>query len=224
MSRAGAIWVKLCGTTNLADAQLCVDAGANAIGFIFTPSARQIGVAAAAEIVSALGGEVEAIGVFVNQSPAQVAKIAGEVGLSGVQLHGDERASEMGEFRRQLGQRKIIKGLSFNRLTGTGDPALEEYLNARESIDAILLDSGSAEQRGGTGIPFDWERAAPIAAKIREQMPLIVAGGLNAEDVAQSIDIFQPWGVDVASGVESAPGKKDEAKVRAFLAAVRKHG
>jgi phosphoribosylanthranilate isomerase len=223
-SRRAVTWVKICGTTSLADAQMSVAAGADALGFIFAPSPRHIDTDVAAEIVKAVSGEVETIGVFVNELPSRIAEIARQVGLSGVQLHGDEAAEQLAEFRRELGQPKIIKALSGINLQQNSYLVLEKYLGAaRSSLDAMLLDSGSAERRGGTGVPFDWESAQPTASRIREQMPLIIAGGLNAGNVAQALDLFQPWGVDVVSGVESAPGKKDEGKLRDFMAAVRQH-
>jgi phosphoribosylanthranilate isomerase len=222
-SRRAMTWVKICGTTSLADAQMSVAAGADALGFIFAASPRHIDAEAAAEIVKAVSGEVETIGVFVNEPPSRVAEIASRVGLSGVQLQGDEPAEKLTDFRRELGQLKIIKALSGNNLRQDDDLVLEKYLGARNSLDAMLLDSGSAEQRGGTGVPFDWESVQPTASRIREQMPLIIAGGLNAGNVAQALDLFQPWGVDVVSGVESAPGRKDEGKLRDFMAAVRQH-
>ena len=166
---------------------------------------------------------METIGVFVNESPARVAEVVHQVGLSGVQLHGNESAEQMPEFRRAIGQLKIIKSLSANDLRQDDDLILEKYFRAQEQVDAILLDSGSAQQRGGTGVPFDWESALPIASRIREKMPLIIAGGLNAENVGEAVELFRPWGVDVVSGVETAPGKKDEGKLRAFMAAVRQH-
>lgn len=224
MTRHPSIWVKVCGTTSLHDAQLSIAAGANALGFIFVPSPRQVEIEAVTQIVSALAAEVETIGVFVNESPARVAAIANHTGLSGVQLHGDEAAAQMADFRRELGQRKIIKSLSVSNLHSNYDSQLEDYLDAHESLDAILLDSGSPQQRGGTGIPFDWDDAGAIAARIRERMPLIVAGGLNSGNVARAIELFQPWGVDIASGVESAPGIKEETKLREFMSAVRQHG
>jgi phosphoribosylanthranilate isomerase len=222
-SRRANTWVKICGTTNLADAQMAVAAGADALGFIFAASPRQIDAELAAEIVAAVSGEVETIGVFVNESPARVADVVRQVGLSGVQLHGNESAEHMPEFRRAMGQLKIIKSLLANNLRQDDDLILKKYLSAQEQVDAILLDSGSAQQRGGTGVPFDWESAQPIASRIREKMPLIIAGGLNAENVGEAVELFRPWGVDVVSGVESAPGKKDEGKLRAFMAAVRQH-
>jgi phosphoribosylanthranilate isomerase len=224
MTRQQSIWVKVCGTTSLHDARLSVAAGANALGFIFAPSPRRVEVSEAGGIVAALADEVESIGVFVNESPTTVAEVASRVGLTGVQLHGDEAAAQMAQFRRTLGQRKIIKTLTVSNLQSNHNSQLEDYLDAHESLDAILLDSGSAQQRGGTGVPFDWKDAEVIASRIRDRMPLIVAGGLNSDNVAQAIELFQPWGVDVVSGVEGAPGTKDEIKLREFMSAVRQHG
>jgi phosphoribosylanthranilate isomerase len=214
-------WVKICGTTNLHDAQLCVAAGANAVGFIFAPSPRQIEPATAAEVVCELRGEIESIGVFVNQTPERVAEIARSMALAGVQLHGEEPARSLPEVRRLLGDRKVIKTLSAPGLQN-GEIDLAAYLLERESMDAILLDSGQPQQRGGTGTSFDWEAIRPIAEQIRRRVPLIIAGGLNSDNVAHAIELFQPWGVDVASGVESSAGLRDEAKLRDFVAAVRR--
>lgn len=222
-SRRADTWVKICGTTNLADARMSVVAGADALGFIFAPSPREVGVELAAEIVAAVSGEVETIGVFVNESPERVAAVVSQVGLSGVQLHGDEPPGQLAEFRQKLGQVKIIKILQFNSLQAASDSTLEQYLGTQDQVDAILLDSGSTQQRGGTGLPFNWENAWPIALHIRQKMPLIIAGGLNAANVGQAIELLQPWGVDVVSGVESEPGKKDEGKLRGFMAAIRQH-
>ena len=216
-------WVKICATTNLDDALASVAAGADALGFIFAPSTRQITVEAASEIIAALPPAVEKIGVFVNQAPSHVAEVAGRTGLTGVQLHGDEPAEQIPSFRRALGKRKIIKTLQARQLLN--DDAREQvvsaYLKLSEDMDAILLDSGSPAQRGGTGIPFDWEEAVPIAGAIRTVMPLIIAGGLNADNVSKAIRLFKPFGVDVVSGVERSIGKKDETKLCSFLASVR---
>lgn len=215
-------WVKVCGTTNLHDARLAVAAGADALGFIFAASTRRIQIADAAEIVAKLPDRIEKIGVFVNETPAHVAEVAQRVGLSGVQLHGDERAEQLTEFRLALGERKIIKTLQARHILRAGRKQLAEYWSTRGNIDAILLDSGSARQRGGTGIPFAWEEVVPLATAIREALPLIIAGGLNVENVSQALRLFAPWGVDVVSGVEREPGKKDEARLHDFLAAVRR--
>jgi phosphoribosylanthranilate isomerase len=214
-------WIKICGTTSLRDARLAAEAGANALGFVFAPSPRQIEVATAAGIVGSLGGEVETIGVFVNEAPARIAEIVEHVGLSGVQLHGDENGETVALTRLLVGQRKILKALRTSELAGNNKPNIEDL---KDGVDAILLDSGSPTVRGGTGTTFDWEKAAPIAAAIREKMPLIIAGGLNAGNVGRAIAMFQPWGVDVVSGVESAPGIKDATKLGEFVAAVHQSG
>ncbi len=213
-------WVKICATTNLPDAQDSVTAGADALGFIFAPSTRGIEVDAAVEIIAALPAEIDKIGVFVNATPERVGEIAKQCGLTGIQLHGDEPADQMQEYRQAAGQRKIIKTLQARELLNSPN-ALDSYLRARQSVDAILLDAGSPSQRGGTGQTFDWTSAAPIVAKVRAQMPVIIAGGLNPENVAEAIRLFAPWGVDVVSGVEREMGRKDEAKLRAFVGAVR---
>ena len=215
-------WIKICATTSLRDAQASVAAGANALGFIFAPSPRRIETSTAAEIVAGLPSEVEKVGVFVNQTPKRIAETAQEVGLTGVQLQGDEPAHQLVEFRRMLDGRRLIKTLHARELLANGDaPQLQAYLDARGNVDAILLDSGRPEQRGGTGVPFDWQSALPIVQRIKAALPVIIAGGLTAENVGQAIRLFEPWGVDVVSGVEREPGNKDEAKLRSFVASIR---
>jgi phosphoribosylanthranilate isomerase len=215
-------WIKICATTNLPDARASVAAGANALGFIFAPSTRRIDVGTVTEIIKALPAGVEKIGVFVNETPECVAEIAQQAGLTGVQLHGDEPASQLAEYRRMLNASRLIKTLQARELLANGgDPRLQAYLYAHASIDAILLDSGVPSNRGGTGVPFDWESALPIVQKIKAVLPVIIAGGLTAENVGYAIRLFEPWGVDVVSGVERETGKKGEAKLRSFVAAAR---
>ena len=213
-------WVKICAITNLGDAQAGVDAGADALGLIFAPSTRRIGIDQATEIISSLADHIEKIGVFVNETPERVAVIVEAVGLTGAQLHGDEPSDQMEQYRQALGQRKIIKALQARELLGSPD-TLNGYLRSRQVIDAILLDAGSPSQRGGTGQTFDWVAAVPIVARVRAQMPVIIAGGLSPENVGEAIRLFSPWGVDVVSGVEREVGRKDEIKVRSFVGAVR---
>lgn len=215
-------WVKICGTTNLRDAQLSVSCGADALGFIFAPSSRRIEVALAADIVGTLPDGIEKIGVFLNESPARVAEIVMQVGLTGVQLHGDESAGQLRELRLALGGRKIIKTLQVHELINTEKDEAAKFLQSSDSIDAFLLDSGSAARPGGTGVRFDWEQAIPLNAALQAVVPVIIAGGLNAANVGEALSVFHPWGVDVVSGVEHEPGKKDEAKLREFVGAVRR--
>ena len=214
-------WIKVCGTTNLPDAQMSVSSGADALGFIFAPSTRRIEVALASEIVAALPNDVEKIGVFVNESPTRVAEIAVQVGLTGVQLHGDEPPEQLPEFRSAVGSRRIIKALQTRELLSGSRDMVTGYLRSRDSIDAVLLDSGSPNQRGGTGDLFSWGEAIPLATSIQEVFPLILAGGLNSRNASEALQLFHPWGLDVVSGVEREPGKKDDIKLRDFIATVR---
>jgi phosphoribosylanthranilate isomerase len=215
-------WIKICGTTNLEDALAAVEAGVNALGFVFAPSPRRISPRDAARIIVALPAEVEKIGVFVNQSVDLVLDTVAKAGLTGVQLHGEEDV----RYARQLQQKnglRVMKAISMREVgEGKGKGlALAMQEDAAKTFSALLLDSGSAAKRGGTGAVFDWQEAAPMARLLGKKFPLIIAGGLNAENVAKAMRIFQPWGVDVVSGVEQAPGKKDPAKLRVFVAAVR---
>ncbi len=216
-------WIKFCATTNLLDALACIEAGADALGFIFAPSTRRVDVATAAEIIAALPSEVEKIGIVVNETPAHVAELVQQTGLTGVQLHGDEEAAQIPDFRAALGNRRITKTLQARELlrAGYGPMLLEEFLEQVETLDSILLDSGSPKERGGTGKAFDWQAALPVVAEIRAQIPVVIAGGLTPENVGKAIRLFEPWGVDVVSGVEREVGKKDEAKLRAFVASAR---
>ena len=216
-------WIKICGTTNRDDALASVVAGADALGFIFAPSPRAIRDDVAAAIITALPPAVETIGVFVNEPPLRVAAMAARVNLTGVQLHGDEPAAALAQYRAALGGRKIIKTLQARQLLSSKGK-LDGYLKVSYELDAILLDAGSAEQRGGTGVPFPWQEAAAIAAEIRQAVPLIVAGGLTPENVGEAIRLLVPAGVDVVSAVEATVGKKDAAKLRSFIDSVRKAG
>jgi len=214
------IWIKICATTNLDDALASLDAGANALGFIFSASSRQITPESAAAIIAALPPSVEKIGVVVNETPQRLAELATDLGLTGFQLHGDEPPAQLPEFRPALGLRKIIKTLQARELLA--DPTkLNAYLAVRHAYDGILLDSGSPAARGGTGQTFDWSAVLPLAQRIKEVCPVIIAGGLTPDNVADALRLFDPCGVDVVSGVELSTGKKDPAKLRAFISAAR---
>jgi len=211
-------WIKICATTNLDDARASLDAGADALGFILTASKRQITRDEAAKIIGALPPSVEKIGVVVNESPEALKRLAETTGLTGLQLHGDEPPAQLPEFRRALGLRKIIKTLQARELLADISK-LDAYLAVADSYDAILLDSGSPAARGGTGHTFDWSAALPLVQRIKQHKPVIIAGGLTPDNVADAIRLFDPCGVDVVSGVELSTGKKDPAKLRAFIAA-----
>jgi len=199
--------VKICGITNSGDALLAADLGAYALGFIFYPkSPRAVTKERARHIIGQLPPFVATVGVFVNEDPAKVREIASLVGLDWIQLHG----SESPEYCRSLGRRVIkgfrVKGVEiFSQLT--------EYQGAAQ---AFLLDAYKPGTPGGSGETFDWE----LTRQIKNCGPIILAGGLTPANVVQAIKIAQPAAVDVASGVEAAPGKKDPEKLRAFFEAV----
>jgi phosphoribosylanthranilate isomerase len=195
--------IKHCGITSLHDAELCVDAGAWALGMILWPeSARACSLEAAGQITRAMRRKVELTGVFVNERLARVVEIADVLGLTMVQLHGDEGPAFCGEVARRTGA-KVIKAV---RVRDLGDVSgLEPF-----HTDFHLLD-------GGGGESFGWEM---VRALPRGGPPLILAGGLTPANVGEAIDTVRPWAVDVASGTESSPGVKDPELVRALHAAV----
>jgi phosphoribosylanthranilate isomerase len=199
--------VKVCGITRAEDAELAAELGAWAIGFILWPgSARHVDPALAAGIARTVRRRVQLVGVFVNQTLDEIAHAADEIGLTHVQLHGDEGPS----FCTAAGQRtgcRVIKAL---RVRGRADIADAE----RFHTDLHLLDGP------GDGRPWDWS----LVTVRRTRIPLVLAGGLTAENVREAIEAVHPWAVDVASGVESEPGVKDPERVRAFIDAVDRAG
>jgi phosphoribosylanthranilate isomerase len=199
--------VKICGITNLADAQTAIEAGADALGFNFyDKSPRIVTIQQAAAISKQLPPFVMRVGVFVNAPEDFVLRAISEGGLTMLQFHGDEPP----EFCAQFGL------MSMKAFRIRDEKSLEELPNYQ--TDAYLLDAFSPEARGGTGEKFNWDLA--VAAQ-KFGKPVFLAGGLTPENVAAAVKQVKPFGVDVSSGVESAPGKKDAAKVRAFIAAVR---
>jgi len=216
-------WIKICGTTNLEDALAAAEAGAEALGFVFAPSPRRISPREAARIIAALPASVEKIGVFVNQSLELVLDTVHKAGLTGVQLHGEEDGRFARRLREEHGQLRVIKVLAMREVgEGKGKGlAIAAQEDAAKTFSALLLDSGGNGKRGGSGAVFDWQEAAPMARLLAKRMALIIAGGLNPDNVAKALRTFHPWGVDVVSGVEQAPGKKDVEKLRRFIAAVR---
>ena len=223
-------WVKICGTTNLEDALLAVEAGADAVGFVFyEKSPRKVGVEAARKIVEKLPASVEKVGVFVGETVDAVLEISKKAGLTLAQTYPDFRnpLSSLNDEFLKLPFRMIVAIPATQLQLGeSGDPEVITGFRVtdrfRDRIVAILLDSGGSDRPGGTGKRFDWEMAVPITEMTsRIGLRFIVAGGLTADSVGEAISILNPWGVDVASGVEARPGKKDPEKVRAFVRAVR---
>ncbi|HLK33211.1 MAG TPA: phosphoribosylanthranilate isomerase, partial [Terriglobales bacterium] len=172
-----------------------------------------------------LPSQVEKIGVFVNQSVELVLDTVDKAGLTGVQLHGDEDAQFARRLLHQESSRqvRILKAVSMREVQEAKGKtfAIAAQDNAASVFSGLLLDSGTAGKRGGTGAVFDWQQAAPMVRMLGKRFQLIVAGGLNAENVGEALLTFHPWGVDVVSGVEQSPGKKDREKMLAFVAAVR---
>ena len=201
--------IKVCGITNRADALAAIEAGADALGFNFyARSPRYIAPPEARRIIAELPAPVLCVGVFVNEeSAAIVARMAAESGVSAVQLHGDEPP----EYCAALRGLEVIKALRVGE-----DFAPEEA--ARYPARSILLDAYNARMRGGTGETFDWTLARRTREVVAE---LYLAGGLKPENVAGAIAAVAPYAVDVCSGVELSPGRKDASRVRAFVAAVR---
>jgi phosphoribosylanthranilate isomerase len=203
--------IKFCGITSLSDARLAVEAGAWALGTILWPgSERRCDPAEAARIAGELRRQVEIAGVFVNQPLDEVIGLADGIGLSLVQLHGDEGPSFCAEVARRTGA-KVIKAARIR--SGSDVQAMEAF-----HTDFHLLDTHRAGLYGGTGETFDWE----LVRLRRTSVPLILSGGLTPENVAAAIAAVHPFAVDVASGTEASPGVKDPAKLRAFAEAV--HG
>jgi phosphoribosylanthranilate isomerase len=202
--------IKFCGITNLGDADQAVAAGAWAIGLIFWPnSPRRCRLDAAVEIAAAVKRRAEVVGVFVNATLDHVAQTADAVGLTMIQLHGDEGPAYCAEAARRTGA-KVIKAARVR--SGADVQALAPF-----HTDYHLLDSYTAGIPGGTGETFAWD----IARAHRGPTPVILSGGLTPDNVAEAIEAVRPFAVDVASGTEASPGVKDPDKLQAFAAAVR---
>jgi phosphoribosylanthranilate isomerase len=199
--------IKICGITNLEDALLAAELGADALGFIFySKSPRQVAPETARSIIAQLPPFVAAVGVFVDEAAAVVQELAANVGLDWVQLHGQESP----EYCRNLG-RRVIKAF---RIQDEG--SLGRLAGYQGSAQAMLLDTYKKGQVGGTGEVFDWH----LAREAKKYGPIILAGGLTADNVAQAIATALPDAVDAASGTEAAPGTKDPEKLRAFFKSV----
>ena len=202
--------VKICGVTNLEDALLCVGAGADMLGFNFYPrSPRYVAPADARRITERLPTSVTSVGVFVNEgSPRRVEEIAAQAGVMAVQLHGDEPAA----YCRALRGRFVIKALRVS-------PDFEPESALTCGAQSVLLDAYSKDLYGGTGDVFDWSAARAVRALVPR---LFLAGGLGPENAAEAVRAVSPYAVDACSLLERAPGAKDAARVRAFVAAVRR--
>jgi phosphoribosylanthranilate isomerase len=201
--------VKVCGITRLEDAEYAVELGAWAVGFILWPqSKRAVDPSVAAGITRVMRRKLELVGVFVNQSIDEIASSVDVLGLTHVQLHGDEGPTFCTAVKQRTGA-KVIKAVRIGHAADLQDAA-------RFRTDFHLLDTSQAGLYGGTGKTWDWN----LVKHWRSKVPYLLSGGLTADNVGEAINIARPWGVDVASGVESEPGIKDPAKLEAFFAAV----
>lgn len=227
------MWVKICANTSLEDAALAARLGADAVGFVFAASKRQVTARQVAAITPHLPATLERVGVFDSRNAAEIERTIAEADLSAVQLHNGLDLELLAELSRRLAPEvSLIQTLHWR----VGSPSetshtADEFAQAVASLHQfrserpirVLVDSKLGGASGGTGLPFDWEAAATSMARAQQDgVELIVAGGLNPDNVAEAILRLQPWGVDVASGVEAAPGRKDPARLDLFLQ--RAHG
>lgn len=198
--------IKICGTTNLVDALIAVEAGADALGFIFVPNTpRYLHPDEAAKIIEDLPPFITTVGLFVNAEQSEINKVANDCSLDAIQLHGEETPELCLSLKRKVVKAFRVKDES--NLSRLGD----------FRVSAYLLDSYVRGAMGGTGRVFDWN----LAVKARQYGRIILAGGLNPENIASAIMQVRPYGVDVSSGVEICPGRKDPAKIKAFIDAAR---
>lgn len=221
------MWTKICATTNLEDALLAADAGVDAIGFVFAPSPRRVSAGHVAEITPELPSELWKIGVFNTQNYDEIAFALQSAGLNGVQLHGELDFMLAEKLREDFGAAFfLIQTLHWdmNSDAARAEERLRNELRAvarHRGIDAVLVDTRTASGSGGTGKALNWERAHRALSDEAGDLRVIVAGGLHPGNVAEAIRTLEPWGIDVATGVEAYPGRKDPMLVNAFIAAAR---
>jgi phosphoribosylanthranilate isomerase len=204
--------VKICGITNWADARRAIESGADLLGFNFVrTSPRYVTPAKARRMVKKLPGNISAVGVFENESEEAMLEIARSVGLTQLQLHGDESPAMVARLARNGQRLGVIKAVRVKK------PFRLAQLAAYKRANAILLDGFSRKARGGTGTTFDWQ----VARRAKGHGRIFLAGGLTPENVGEAIRTARPYAVDVCSGVESQPGKKDARRMRSLLRAVK---
>jgi len=223
------MWIKICGNTNLEDAQLAAELGADAVGFVFAASPRQVTPDQVASITPHLPDEVERVGVFDSLDAEQIATVALDVGLTAVQLHGEFDENLLSRLaERFTGGVRIIQTLhwivdepdrSASPTTRTPAAWLAAQVNrlAHLGVARLLIDSKVGAASGGTGVAFDWDAARGAFACAPNGIQLIAAGGLRPNNVAQAIARLNPWGVDVSSGVEASVGHKDPQLLAQFI-------
>ena len=231
------MFVKICANTNLEDARLAAELGVDAVGFVFAPSKRRVTPEQVEPMLRELPAGLKKVGVFAGADLVAIAEQVRRSGVTAAQLHGSFDAGLVRALDTEFGGAlKIIQTVTYAvdvdaAEQAEADARFEQALKlvfAEPAVWAVLIDAAKAGASGGLGVAVDWTRAGRIAQKAMagcEPHPrVILAGGLSPENVAQAIAEFQPWGVDVASGVEAAPGKKDSDRLRAFVEAVRGAG
>jgi len=236
-------WVKICGITNLEDALTAVDAGADAVGFVFyEKSPRNVAPEKVREIIRKLPAEIEKIAVMVGGCPENYHLMFRELGLTGSQFHlrldavtRHQTTAHAGGLPPGFKSYLSMPAEWFVEQEERARNFVQSVVSARQAtqtfeatgevpriLNTIFLDSGSLQQPGGTGKVFDWEKARSIVGELKRTVNVVVAGGLTPTNVNEAIHLLGPWGVDVSSGVEALPGKKDPQKVRAFVEAARR--
>lgn len=210
------MWVKICANTSLEDAQLAAQAGADAVGFVFAESVRRVTPALVRTITPKLPSQIEEYGVFVDSSFDEIVRTVEECGLTGVQLHATNDPALPSRLREHFSAFRKITILKVIHYSGDLGTQLQSA-QSDPAIDGVLVESRTATLVGGTGKRFDWDAASGSFRSADSRLRMIVAGGLNPENVADAIRTLRPWGVDVASGVEAAAGRKDPAKLKAFV-------
>jgi phosphoribosylanthranilate isomerase len=222
------MWIKICGNTNLEDAQLAAELGADAVGFVFAPSVRQVTPAQVAQITPHLPAVLEKVGVFPAWSSQQIVAAVREAGLTTVQLHGELNLDLVHALGESFGDRlwiiQVISwavGLSPADAVANVQQQLNQLTKGAPTVDRMLVDSKVGAATGGTGVSFDWEAAQSVFASENSRIKRILAGGLKPENVSEAIRRLKPWGVDVSSGVEASVGRKDPKKVASFIQEAR---
>jgi phosphoribosylanthranilate isomerase len=209
------MWIKICGNTSLEDARFAAECGADAVGFVFAPSPRRVEADQVRQITKGLPPNVEKYGVFVDAGFDEIVSTVATCGLTGVQLHHSADPRMPLRLREYFaGRISILPVLNYKSHAPEFDEQLSEL---SRSEDAVLVDSSTSRAVGGTGTSFDWREARGTFLRVAPHLRLIAAGGLAPENVKQAIQLLRPWGVDVVSGVERSPGKKDPARVLAFV-------
>jgi phosphoribosylanthranilate isomerase len=208
------MWIKICANTTLADASLAAELGADALGFVFAPSPRRVTPEQVAAITPHLPASIEKIGVFQTTDHAEIIAAVRTAGLTGAQLHSSPISALPATLAAELPNLRIIQTLHWEGPSQLADQLA--VVRSNPHIHAVLVDSRTATASGGTGIAFDWNAARSSLAALAP-LRLVVAGGLNPSNVREAISTLDPWGIDVASGVESLPGRKDPARLADFI-------